>query len=107
MPATPVNVDVGLLGVVTVPPAPLTMLHAPVPLVGVLAAKVTLVPQTVWSGPAFEVVGAGTTVTVTLAQVVVLHVPDARTKYVVVVAGFTVMLGPEPAAVPPQEPVNH
>ena len=103
----PVNVEVGLEGVVTVPPVPLTIVQAPVPLMGVLPASVTVVPHTVWSGPAFAVVGAGTTVTVTLAQVVVLHVPDARTKYVVVVAGFTVMLGPEPAAVPPQDPVNH
>ena len=75
MPATPVNVDVGLEGVVTVPPAPLMMLHEPAPLLGALAANVAVVPQTVWSGPAFAAVGAGTTVTVTLAQPVVLQVP--------------------------------
>ena len=34
------NAEVGLDGVVTDPPAPLTMLHAPVPTVGVFAAKV-------------------------------------------------------------------
>ena len=39
----PVNVEVGLDGVVTVPPIPETMLHAPVPAVGVFPAKVTLV----------------------------------------------------------------
>ena len=50
-----------LEGVVTVPPAPLIILHAPVPTVGALAAKVTEVnPQVaelVWSGPALEAVG--------------------------------------------------
>ena len=46
VPATPLNVELGLEGVVTAPPAPLTMLHAPVPMVGVLAARVTCVrPQ--------------------------------------------------------------
>ena len=41
------------------PPAPLTIVHVPAPLVGVFAASVVLVtPQRfVWSGPAFEVVG--------------------------------------------------
>ena len=49
--------EVGLLVVVTEPPAPLMMLQAPVPTVGVFAAKVTDVPHTVWSGPALAVVG--------------------------------------------------
>jgi hypothetical protein len=45
-PATPVNVDVLLAGVVTVPPTPATMLHAPTPMAGALAARVTVVnPQ--------------------------------------------------------------
>ena len=57
MPATPVKPEVGLLAVVTVPPAPLMMLHAPVPTVAVFAASVALIAQSVWSGPAFAVVG--------------------------------------------------
>jgi hypothetical protein len=40
VPAVPVNVEVGLEGVVTFPPAPLVMLHAPDPIAGVLAANV-------------------------------------------------------------------
>ena len=65
MPATPVKPEVGLLGVVTVPPAPLMMLQLPVPTVAVFAANVALVPQTVWSGPAFDVVGVATKVITT------------------------------------------
>ena len=65
MPAAPVKVEVGLVGVVIVPPAPLMMLHEPVPTVGVLAAKVVEVPQMFWSGPAFATVGAATRVMTT------------------------------------------
>ena len=43
VPAVPVKVLVGLVGVVTVPPIPLTILHAPVPTTGVLAARVAVV----------------------------------------------------------------
>ena len=45
--------------------------------------------------------------TVTEAQVVVLQAPEYCTKYVVVAVGETVIEAPVPAAVPPQEPVNH
>ena len=59
--AVPVNVDVLLEGVVTVPPAPLIILHEPVPIVGELAASVTdvnpQVAELVWSAPALEAVG--------------------------------------------------
>lgn len=50
---------------------PETTLHAPVPAPGTLAAKVTLgvVMQIVWSGPAFEAVGAGVTFTANCAVV--------------------------------------
>ena len=66
MPAVPVKVDVGLDGVVTVPPEPLTIVQAPVPVVAVLAANVIVfVEHTCWSGPALAVVGNGLTVTVT------------------------------------------
>ena len=57
VPATPVNVEVGLVGVDTEPPAPDIMLQAPIPITGVLPARVTEVLQTDWSGPAFDVVG--------------------------------------------------
>jgi hypothetical protein len=43
VPAVPVNVLVGLAGVATVPPKPLTILHDPVPITGVLAARVVVV----------------------------------------------------------------
>ena len=60
-PAVPVNVDVALDAVPIVPPVPLTMLQAPVPIEAALPAKVTLVnPQVaapVWSAPALAVVG--------------------------------------------------
>jgi hypothetical protein len=74
------------------------------------AKKVTLSPEQM--GLAEEkimtlAVTMGFTVTTWDAQVVVLQVPDARTKYVVVLPGETVMEVPVPAAVPPQLPVNH
>ena len=55
----PVKVAVGLVFKLNEPPAPLMMVQVPVPLAGVLAAKVVLVtPQRfVWSAPAFAVVG--------------------------------------------------
>jgi hypothetical protein len=43
VPAVPLNVEVALAGVVIVPPVPLTIVHKPVPTVGVFAASVTLV----------------------------------------------------------------
>ena len=47
LPATPVNGEVGLLGVTIVPPAPEKILHDPVPIAGVFAPSVALVPQSV------------------------------------------------------------
>ena len=63
MPASPVNAEVALVGVVTEPPAPEMIVHAPVPIVGALPAKVTEVPQTVWSEPALAAVGGALTIT--------------------------------------------
>ena len=60
-PAVPLKVDVALEDVVIVPPVPLTMLQAPVPIDAALPASVTdvnpHVAELVWSVPAFEVVG--------------------------------------------------
>lgn len=53
------NADVGLVGVVTLPPVPLRMLHAPVPMEGAFPARVAEEPQSVWSGPAFAAEGLG------------------------------------------------
>ena len=65
MPGVPVNADVGLVGVVTAPPVPLTMLHEPMPMTGVLPAKVVPVAQIVWSEPALATVGVAVNVITT------------------------------------------
>jgi hypothetical protein len=61
VPAVPVKLLVGLVGVPMFPPVPETMLHEPVPIDGVLPARVVLViPHMVeptWSGPALAGVG--------------------------------------------------
>lgn len=57
VPAKPEKLELALLGLVIVPPAPEITLHEPVPMVGALPCKVVLVAQIVWSGPAFETVG--------------------------------------------------
>ena len=46
-------------------------------------------------------------VTVTLAQVVLLQVPSALTKYVVVELTVTFNVAPVPTRVPPQVPLYH
>jgi hypothetical protein len=63
----PVTPDVAEEGVVIVP-VPETSVHKPVPVVGVFPASVAVVPQTVWLGPAFAVVGAATPVIVTVDE---------------------------------------
>lgn len=73
MPAPPAGVKVAVGDVVLlnwaseVEGLPASTLHAPVPTEGVLAASVVelVVVQSVWSGPALEVVGAGFTVITT------------------------------------------
>ena len=76
------------------------------PLIKPLTVIVTSLPAHAEAGLAeMEVnVGAGLTVIVPEAQVVVLHVPSARTKYVVVMEGFTIIELPVPTKVPPHEP---
>ena len=58
-PATPVKFEFAVVFKETLPPVPEIILHEPVPVEGVLAAKVVLVtPHNNWSDPALEVVGA-------------------------------------------------
>ena len=61
------KVEVGLLGVVTTPPAPEMIDHEPVPEEGVLPAKVAVAVQIVWSGPALATVGLLVKVMITLS----------------------------------------
>ena len=68
-----VNPEVGLEGVVIVPEPP-AKVHVPVPTVGVFPAKVAVVAHTVWSVPAFAVVGVALTFIITVSLDGV-HVP--------------------------------
>lgn len=52
-PVTPEVLDEG----VVTDPVPDTTVHVPVPVVGEFPASVAVVVQTVWSGPAADVVG--------------------------------------------------
>jgi hypothetical protein len=61
---SPVTPDVGLAGVVMVA-VPVTTVHAPVPLVGVLPARVAVAAHTVWSAPALEAVSPPLTLMIT------------------------------------------
>jgi archaellin len=63
---SPVTPEVGSPGVVTFA-LPAMTVHAPVPTVGVLPARVVVVEQTVPSGPAFAVVGDALLVTKTVS----------------------------------------
>ena len=62
----PVTPDDGSAGVVTLPD-PASTVHAPVPTVGVLPARVAIVKQTVSSGPALAVVGGASRVITTVS----------------------------------------
>jgi hypothetical protein len=82
---------------------------APVPAEPPLRVKVVLEPLQMVLEPVM-LVGAVLkefTVTNCEAQAVVLQVPSYRTKYVVFEEGETEMEAPEPASVPPQDPVYH
>src|SRR5258706_2571145 len=61
-----VTPEVGELGVVTVA-LPAITVHAPVPTVGVLPARVAVVAHTSWSDPAFAVVGDSSRMIVTVS----------------------------------------
>jgi hypothetical protein len=80
-----------------------------VPVAGVTVA----VSVAVWNGlsvvavVAILIVGCTFTVTVTLAQAVVLQGPSALTKYVVVLLTVTTSEVPVPTKVPPQLPLYH
>jgi uncharacterized membrane protein len=72
--------------------------------------RVTLEPLQTESAEAVMEVGAVEKVLTLmdlLVQAVVSQVPSARTKYVVVAEGVTLMLFPLPTAVPPQELLYH
>src|SRR5258707_768712 len=62
-----VTPDVGSPGVVTFA-VPVITIHAPVPTVGELPARVAVVEQTVSSGPAFAVVGGASRVITTVSR---------------------------------------
>ena len=90
----PVNPLVGDVGVVTVA-VPAVTVHAPVPIVGVLAASVAVAEQIVWSGPAVEVVGNGSTFIV-IVSVLAAQVPlliDHTKVFTPVVRPVTPLVG--------------
>ena len=69
LPAVPLKLEVGLEAAPKLPPAPLMILHDPVPLIGAFAPSVTVVnPQVaapVWLAPATAVVGVSLKVIIT------------------------------------------
>ncbi len=82
---------------------------APVPRLPPEILKVVDLPWQIAEGPLIALTGTevSCTVTVTLLQIVLLQVPSALRKYVVVAAGATVTLLPVPTDVPPQLPLYH
>ena len=80
---------------------------APVPREPPFGVSVVLLPLQIVVTPFIDVAGTevSRTTTVTGKHAVLLQVPSARTKYVVVVAGATVRLLPVPTEVPPQLPL--
>ena len=79
-PIVPVNVLVGLDGVVMFPPKPDTILQAPVPVAGEFPANVVDVRPhiagPVWSAPALAAVGSGLTVTVAVPVIALEQVGE-------------------------------
>lgn len=68
-PAVKLNVEVGLDGFTMVPPVPDTMLQDPVPTLGALAARVVVVAQSIWLGPALAIVEGAVKVITTSSAV--------------------------------------
>ncbi len=84
---------------------------ADVPRLPPLTLSVRLPPRQNVEEPEELIEIAGTdvsfTVIVMLLQMLLLQVPSARTKYVVVTTGLTVKVLPVPAETPPQLPLYH
>ena len=90
----PVTPDVGDVGVDTVA-APAVTVHAAVPTTDVFAASVAVSAQIVWSGPAAEVVGNGSTFMV-IVSVLAVQVPlliDHTKVFTPVVKPVTPLVG--------------
>jgi hypothetical protein len=70
---------------------------------------VVFFPRQIVLVPLIEVAGneVSCTVILILLQIVMLFVPSARTKYVVLVEGAKVILAPVPTKVPPHDDVYH
>jgi hypothetical protein len=110
VPAVPVKVLVGLVGVPMFPPVPETMLHEPVPIDGVLPASVVpVIPhiaEPTWSGPALADVGLGWNVIVTSSTEAVQGelLIVQRNMYVVPAVPVKVLVGLAGVAIFPPVP---
>ena len=82
---------------------------APVPRLPPLTDSVVFFPRQIVLVPLIEVAGneVSCTVILILLQIVMLFVPSARTKYVVLVEGAKVILAPVPTKVPPHDDEYH
>jgi len=89
---SPVTPDVALPGDVT-DAVPAITVHDPVPTVGVLPARVAVVEQTVWSGPALAVVGDAALV------IVIVSLDEGQEALLMV---HTNVLAPTDSAVTPE-----
>jgi len=112
VPAVPLKVVVGEEAFAKDPPAPLTMVQSPVPITGVLAARVTVVrPQVealVWLGPATDAVGAWLKVTFIVLDDGVQGALDMvqASTYGVPAAPLNVVVGEEAFAKDPPAPLT-
>src|SRR5690348_6772332 len=98
---------VGLLASAKLPPAPLRILQVPVPIAGVLAARLAVGPQTIWFGPAAATVGAASNLIVTvdvLGAQTPLEIDHCKT-YVVPAVPVKVDVGLEGVVTVPPNPL--